>query len=70
MLDRKQISETRPVAALDTVPASLIQASAVSGDSLAQGVRLAQITYPRSDMLESLGEEIRRERGIRQSIHN
>jgi len=65
MLDCKQISETRRVAALDTVPASLIQASAVSGGSLAQGVRLAQFTYPRSDMLEGLGEEIRSERGIR-----
>jgi hypothetical protein len=58
------------VAALDAVQASLIQASAASGVSLAQAVRLAQITYPRSDMPKRLGKEIGSERGIRQSIHN
>jgi hypothetical protein len=70
VLDSEQVFQTRPVAALDAVPASLIQASATSSVSLAQGVRLTQMTYPRSDMPKRLGQEIGSKRGIREAIHN
>lgn len=52
------------------MPASLIQASAASRVLLAQGVLLAQIAYPRSDMPKRLGKEIGGERSVRQLSHN
>lgn len=70
MLDREQVCETWPVAALDAVPARLIQAGTAGRVPLGQIVCLAKIAYARADVPERRRDEIGSERGIRQLVHN